>query len=435
MSSEITQASGLALDENGSSLWTHNDQGNPTTKLYKILTSTGETTITIQKQVNINNVVNLDWEDLARDNAGHVYICQIGKNCNDNSDPLECPGRYIYKIHKLSLASLNHPDSLSVTPEMYYFRYPLTGYDANNCSVNDTVFVNCEAAIWFSGSLYFFTKAIWSKPTNNCGGWQEGYTYMFKLSLSGGSSMQNPIVAEYKSKVNLKMAPSELAAKYNVTAAAISPDQTILSLTTYGRIWQFRNFTGDMFFAGTSLYCDYSGNGSDTITRGYEGLEFINNQDVILCVDGINGRLSQIDLDSLALWVRNKNDSGPGSVRNSLICATAGDTIHFRPNLFNDTIQLSSGPLTFNRNVNIIQSQGQSVFIKAYTSNAITVPVGKNTSLKYINIICGNAIDGGIINEGSISLENINLYNNFPATRCLYNHGSLTLKGFTHLIE
>src|SRR6187549_3473881 len=89
--SEITQASGLALDANGVSLWTHNDQGNPTTKLYKILTSTGEQTITIEKQVNINHTVNLDWEDLAQDVSGNIFICQVGKNCNANSDSLECP--------------------------------------------------------------------------------------------------------------------------------------------------------------------------------------------------------------------------------------------------------------------------------------------------------------------------------------------------------
>jgi hypothetical protein len=146
--SEITQASGLALDANGVSFWTHNDQGNATNKVYKFFPVTAQLPITLQKQVTVLNTLNLDWEDLAKDDAGNIYLCQIGKNCNALSDPLECPGRFIYKIHRLPLATLNHADSTSVTPETFYFKYPLTGYDINNCNPNDTVFVNGEAAIF-----------------------------------------------------------------------------------------------------------------------------------------------------------------------------------------------------------------------------------------------------------------------------------------------
>jgi hypothetical protein len=115
--SPITQASGLALDPNGTSYWTHNDQGNPSTDVYKILPATGNQQITIQKTVEVLNVTNLDWEDMAKDDAGNIYLCQIGKNCNALSDSLECPTRFIFKIHKLPFATLNHPDSLSVTPK------------------------------------------------------------------------------------------------------------------------------------------------------------------------------------------------------------------------------------------------------------------------------------------------------------------------------
>ncbi|HZV70384.1 MAG TPA: hypothetical protein VFG10_12600 [Saprospiraceae bacterium] len=431
--SEITQASGLALDANGISLWTHNDQGNATTKVYKILTSTGENTITIQKVVNILNAQNLDWEDFAADNAGNIFLCQTGKNCNANSDPLECPNRFIFKFHKLPLASLNHPDSTAVTPVTYFFKYPLTGYDVNNCHPNDTVFVNCEAVIWHNGAIYLFTKNIWSKATNNCGGWTEGYTYMFKLSLTAGSSMANPLVAQYMGKVNLKMSPTEDPAKYNVTAAAISPDHTILSLITYGRIWQFRNFTGDQFFSGTGIYNDYSLTGTDTITRGYEGVEFINNHAVTLCVDGVNGRLSGIDLDSLALWVRNTNNTGPGSLRNALQTATTGDTLRFKSAVVNDTITLTSGPLIFSRNVHLIQPAGQPVVLQSFTTNTITIPVGKSISLKNINIICGNASDAGVLNDGSLTTENVKFYNHIITNKSMHNRGTLLIKGACQL--
>ncbi len=426
---EITQASGLALDPNGTSFWTHNDQGNPTTKVYKFLPTTGNTNVTVQKEVTILNTTNLDWEDLAKDNTGNIYLSQVGKNCNANSDPNECPNRFIFKIHKLSLASLNHPDSMSVTPETYYFKYPLTGYDIINCDGDDTVFVNCEAVIWHNDALYLFTKNIWSKYTNNCGGWIEGYTNYFKLELNTSSSMQNPLVAVYKGKVNLKVYASDASDKYQVTAAAISPDQSILALVSYGRIWQFRNFTGDQFFNGTKVFSNYSLTGTDSITRAFEGIEFSNNQYITLCVDNLNGRVSGINLDSIALWVRNTNDSGPGSLRNALLSASEGDTLRFKSSLINDTIILTSGPLIFNRNIHISQPNGQSVFVQASTTNVITIPNGKNISLKNLNILCGNAVNGGIINQGTLLMENVTIKNNFPFSTAVRNLGNLIIKG------
>ncbi len=431
--SEITQASGLALDLNGTSFWTHNDQGNPTTDVYKFLPATGNTNVTVQKEVNVLNTTNLDWEDLAKDNAGNIYLCQVGKNCNANSDPNECPNRFIFKIHKLSLTSLNHPDSANVTPVTYYFKYPLTGYDVNNCDADDTVFVNCEAVIWFNNAIYLFTKNIWSKYTTNCGGWMEGYTNYFKLTLNLGSSLQNPLVAEYKGKVNLKVYPTDATDKYQVTSAAMSPDQSILALISYGRIWQFRNFTGDQFFNGTKVFSNYSTTGIDSTIRAYEGIEFNNNSYVTLCVDNLNGRVSGINLDSIALWVRNTNDTGPGSLRNTLACASEGDTIRFKTSLINDTITLTSGPLLFNRNIHIIQPNGQPVFIQASTSNVITIPAGKNISLKNITILCGSANDGGIVNHGTLLLENVSLKNNFPSGNAVRNMGSMIIKGSCNL--
>jgi hypothetical protein len=428
-SSVITQASGLALDPNGTSLWTHNDQGNPTTAVYKFIPSTGSQAVTLEKTVNILNVTNLDWEDLAQDDSGHIYLCQIGKNCNANSDSLECPSRFVFKVHKLSITSLNHPDSADVTPATYFFKYPLTGYETNNCQPDDTVFVNSEAAIWYEGAIYLFSKNIWSKTTNNCGGWQTGYTYLFKVNLSEGSSMQNPLVAEYKGKVNLKLSPSETAAKYQVTSAAISPDDSTLALTTYGRVWLFRHFTGDAFFDGTALYVDFSTNGSDTITRGYEGIEFKNNRYLNLCVDGINGRVSGINVDNISLLIKHDGNTGPGSLRHAAWCADTGDTLQFAAALIQDTIHLTSGPVEFGSDVSIFQQADMHVFIKGHTSNVFNIQAGHEIHLKNIRIICGDIPDSGIINYGDLYLKDVEFHGNTITDRFLINYGSLQILG------
>ncbi|MFZ1788555.1 MAG: hypothetical protein WAT92_09595, partial [Saprospiraceae bacterium] len=102
----ITQSSGLALDPDGIHFWTHNDQGNATTKIYKFLPANGNTTVAIVDSVQVVGHQNLDWEDMAKDQNGNLYLCQTGKNCNALS-PSECPGRYLYKILKMPFASLN----------------------------------------------------------------------------------------------------------------------------------------------------------------------------------------------------------------------------------------------------------------------------------------------------------------------------------------
>ena len=427
--SPITQASGLAIDPNGVSLWTHNDQGNPSTSLFKFLPTTGNQMVTIQKEVNILNVINHDWEDLAKDDIGNIYVCQIGKNCNENSDPEECPNRFIFKIHKVPLATLNHPDSVSVTPQTYFFKYPLTGYDDNNCQSGDTVFVNSEAAIWYNGAIYVFTKNIWSKPTNNCGGWVNGYTYYFKIDLTEGSSMENPIVATYKGKINLKANPNDIAAEYQVTAAAISPDESTLALTTYGRTWLFRHFTNDSFFGGTSMYVDYSTTGSDTITRGYEGIEFKNNDYIHLCVDGVNGRISGLLVDSIALWIKQDGDTGPGSLRHAALCAGNGDTLKFKSSLILDTIHLSSGPVVFNDDVRVIQSAGQTVFIESSTSPVFSISAGAEIMFRHLHILSGVSDQSGLINAGSLYLEDVEITHAGSQYPGLYNSGFLSLKG------
>ena len=431
--SPITQASGLALDPNGTSFWTHNDQGNPTTSLYKFLPATGNQMITIQKEVNLLNVTNLDWEDLAQDANGNIYVCQIGKNCNENSDPDECPNRFVFKIHKVPLATLNHPDSNSVTPQTYFFKYPLSGYENNNCESGDTVFVNSEAAIWYDGAIYIFTKNIWSKPTNNCGDWENGYTYFFKVNLSEGSTMENPIVATYKGKVNLKINSTEAAAKYQVTAAAISPDTSTLALTTYGRLWLFRHFTSDSFFNGTAMYVDYSGTGSDTITRGYEGIEFKNNNYLDVCVDGINGRISGILEDSISLWVKQDGNTGPGSLRNAALCADEGDTLRFKASLYLDTIHLTTAPVVFNSHINIVLAEGQKVFIEALTTPVFTVTAGQNVEMHNLNILGHDTDESAVINQGTLILKDVDIRQFNTLNPGLKNLGIMLIEGICQL--
>ena len=222
-----------------------------------------------------------------------MYLAQTGKNCNANATP-DCPTKFVFKIHKMPFSSLTNGNT--VTPETFYFKYPLSGYAVNNCLSNDTVFANTEAVIWFNNSIYVFTKDIFSKKTNNCGGWVGGNTHLFKVPLTAGSTEANPIVAQYLGALTTKINSTEDAGLYQVTGAAINTSGTKIALSTYGRLWILEGFTGDNFFSGTNTYYNFVDSNNQTQIRGYEGIEFAaDNATLFLSVDGVNGRVVSIN--------------------------------------------------------------------------------------------------------------------------------------------
>ncbi len=303
--SNIRQSSGLAKVPDALSFWTHNDQGYPLTRIYRFNPGSGSANVDIIDSASIDLPVNLDWEDMTKDNAGNLYIAQTGKNCNQNAPP-DCPKRHVFAFHKVPFSSLGGGNT--VTPASYYYTYPLSGYPGANCRTGtDTVFANVESAIWFNGAIYVFTKDIWSKPRNNCGQWQANHTVLFKVPLTEGSTESNPITAEYIASFNMKVSDSDNGSYLLPLAAAISDDQKTVALTTGGRLWIFYNFTGDNFFSGSKTWYTYTDNGTAPAVRGFEGMEFSSNTKLHLSVDGVNGRVMSVDLPGAPLATANLN--------------------------------------------------------------------------------------------------------------------------------
>ncbi len=303
--SNIRQSSGLAKVPDARSFWTHNDQGYPLTKIYRFNPGSGSANVDIIDSASINLPANLDWEDMAKDNAGNLYIAQTGKNCNQNAAP-DCSKRFVFAFHKVPFSSLGGGNP--VTPASYYYTYPLSGYPGANCrSGTDTVFANVESAIWFNGAMYVFTKDIWSKPRGNCGQWQANHTVLFKIPLTEGSTESNPITAEYIASFNMKVSDSDNGNYLLPLAAAISDDQKTVALTTGGRLWIFSNFTGDNFFSGSKTWYTYTDNGTAPVVRGFEGMDFSSSTQLQLSVDNVNGRVMSVELPGPPLAVRNLN--------------------------------------------------------------------------------------------------------------------------------
>ena len=64
---KLNEVSGIVPASDGN-YWVHEDSGNPD-NLYRINTE-GQ----MLQKVSIKNAKNLDWEDMARDTLGYLYI-------------------------------------------------------------------------------------------------------------------------------------------------------------------------------------------------------------------------------------------------------------------------------------------------------------------------------------------------------------------------
>ena len=133
----LWESSGLVAGTKHS-VWTHNDSGGEAV-LYKI-----DSTAHIIRTVKIIGLRNTDWEDLANDYLGYIYIADIGNNCNCRKN--------------LKILKIPHPDSLtldSVIPEVINFSYEnQNSFPPNKANLN----FDAEALIAYQDSLFIFTK-------------------------------------------------------------------------------------------------------------------------------------------------------------------------------------------------------------------------------------------------------------------------------------
>ena len=165
---------------------------------------------------------NRDWEDLAADPAGNLYIGDFGNNLNRRKD------LRIYIIHpqtrRLDSILFQYPDQTAFPP----------------ARTEDWNF-NCEAMVFFRDSLHLFSKNVFRGNF---------YTKHYTLPARPGSH-----TATLRDSIRL---PGHV-----VTGASVSPDGRTLALISYyfGKKWGFwpvsraavfffDGFSGSQFFGG-----------------------------------------------------------------------------------------------------------------------------------------------------------------------------------------
>jgi hypothetical protein len=135
----IKESSGFVKSRQFENLfWTHNDSGD----LPRIFATTDKGELI--RQVTIEGAKNVDWEDITTDDAGHLYLGDIGNNDNDRRD--------------LSIYVIKEPDprqaSSAQVIKRIHFQYP------DQSLFPDPQYQNfdSEALFWANGHLYLLTK-------------------------------------------------------------------------------------------------------------------------------------------------------------------------------------------------------------------------------------------------------------------------------------
>lgn len=138
-SNKIVESSGLVKSRQFENVfWTHNDHGDEA----RIFATTAEGELI--REVQISGAQNVDWEDIAIDNTGHLYIGDFGNNRKKQKQ---------LTIYMLKEPNPRESGSVSVSKRIH-FNFP----DRKGFPDSKKKKFDCEALFWANGHLYCLTK-------------------------------------------------------------------------------------------------------------------------------------------------------------------------------------------------------------------------------------------------------------------------------------
>lgn len=180
----------------------------------------------ITKKTIVSNALNKDWEDLAMDEKGNLYISDAGNNLNQRQDlcVLKVDVNHAFFADSICVEKIyfNYAEQKDFKPDEYHRIY------------------DCEAIFWKNDSLHLLTKNT-SKPLKN--EWSNGSDeYVLPLAIG-----------EFKLKsTNHFWTGGDNKLKNQVTAADFH-DHTLFILT-YGYLVTYMEINGTMVYQGSKKF-------------------------------------------------------------------------------------------------------------------------------------------------------------------------------------
>lgn len=221
---ELGDIAGFAEETSGIEMadglfWTHNDSGGAN-EIYGF-NSSG----TLVRTITVSNATNVDWEELAQDENGNLYIGDFGNNNNDRSAANGTPLRIYIIPNPMDIVGN------SVTANIIEFEY----VDRDFSLTGGAHDFNMEAMFWWNDTLHLFNKIGGDSPSTT--------VKHYVLPAAPGTYIA-PIVET----INICGAAACANSRKRVTAADISPCGRYVILITRARMYLFNCFSGSQYF-------------------------------------------------------------------------------------------------------------------------------------------------------------------------------------------
>jgi hypothetical protein len=217
-SSEISESSGLVKSRwHPDVFWTHNDSGDGP-RLFAI-TANGE----LIAEFAVEGARHRDWEDIAADEAGNLYVGDIGNNFNRRRDLV------VYRIPEPD----PYGEGRSVRADL---ALPFRFADQKGFPQWGHWNFDAEALFWMDGALHILTKHRSDRRTQ---------LYRFPVSPEPDEAVLEPIASFELGKAHRLY----FSATGNVTGADLHSNGLLLAVLTYRAIYLFvRDTNGDASF-------------------------------------------------------------------------------------------------------------------------------------------------------------------------------------------
>lgn len=247
----IPESSGIAVI-NSNRCYTHNDSGDPP-RFFTV-----DTLGNLLRTIYLSGATATDFEEITRDDSGHVYIGDFGNNLHDRTD---------LKIYKLNDPEWHPGDTMPVG--IINFTYPDQQlFPPPEAEKN----FDCEAFIHHHDSLYLFSK--------NWG--TSGYSKVYSLPDIPGNYTAILIDSIYTGPW--------------ITSAAINPRGNTIALLSESLIMVITGFTGSRFSDGNIIILSI-----DPTQK--EGLSFMNDTIAYITDERIFGQFGNLYELNLSSWV------------------------------------------------------------------------------------------------------------------------------------
>ncbi len=178
----------------------------------------------IEETINLNGIENKDWEDMATDAEGNLYIGDFGNNNNK---------RKHLAIYKVPAVTENTEQRTVYTTTFEY--EDQTNFPPKKKRRNFDV----ESFIYLNNHFYLFTK--------NRSSHFDGTVKLYKVPATPGKHIAK-LISTYKTCDSKK--------ECRITGATINFATGMVVLLSNSKVWLLKDYRKDNFFSGTIMEID-----------------------------------------------------------------------------------------------------------------------------------------------------------------------------------